>query len=66
MNVIITVQTGRGDLGFMHAAKSDLLYLCSVCVTVTSTEMRGKLVPNGYNSLVCERDVEVTDTIYLV
>ena len=32
----------RGGAGFMLAAKSDLLSLCSVRVTVTSTEMRGK------------------------
>ena len=41
MNVITTVHASRRDVGFMLAAKSDLLPLCSVYVTVTSTEMRG-------------------------
>ena len=29
------------DVAFMLAATSDLIYLCSVCVTVISTEIRG-------------------------
>ena len=38
--MIMTVHTSRGGVGFMLAAKSDLLPLRSVCATVKSTEMR--------------------------